>query len=133
MTKVIRQRIRLPTSPARLYNMYLNAKTHSAIIGHKVVIKKKVGEKFSAFNGMIVGRNLMTIPNHTIVQAWRAKPWKKSDPDSILILTFQKAPGGAEIDLVHVNVPSHDYKGVTEGWKNYYWKPWKAYLKSTLR
>lgn len=133
MAQLIRQQIRLPASPERLYGMYHNSKTHAAITRHKVVISRKVGGKFSAFNGMLVGRNLMTTPHHMIVQAWRAKDWKKSDPDSILILTFQKAPGGAEIHLVHVNVPTHDYKGVTEGWNNYYWKPWKAYLKRTAR
>lgn len=133
MTKVILQRIRLPTSPARLYNMYMNPKSHAAITGHKVMISRTAGAKFSAFNGMLVGRTLKTIPHCMIVQAWRAKSWKKSDPDSILIFTFQKAPGGAKIDLIHVNVPSHDYQGVKKGWANYYWKPWKAYLKRTAR
>ena len=129
MTSIIRQQVRLPASPAQLYRMYLNSKTHTAMTGQKVRISRRVGEKFSAFNGMITGRNLLIIPNNMIVQAWRAKSWKKSDPDSILVLTFHKAPGGAKISLVHVNVPSHDYRGVTKGWANYYWKPWRAYLK----
>lgn len=37
------------------------------------------------------------------------------------------------IELVHVNVPSHDYHGVNKGWKNYYWKPWRKYLARKLR
>jgi hypothetical protein len=63
-----------------------------------------------------------------IVQAWRARNWKASDPDSILVLCFGKAPGGGRIDLVHVNVPAHDHKGVTQGWPKFYWTPWKRYL-----
>lgn len=55
------------------------------------------------------------------------------DPDSILILRFDKARGGARISLVHVNVPDHDFKGVTRGWPNFYWKPWRAYLKRKTR
>jgi hypothetical protein len=39
---------------------------------------------------------------------------------SILILTFRKRASGAWVDLVHVNVPTHDHTGVTEGWKKYY-------------
>lgn len=37
------------------------------------------------------------------------------------------------IDLVHVNVPCHDYRGVNQGWKNYYWKPWRKYLARKRR
>jgi len=29
------------------------------------------------------------------------------------------------------NVPRHDRAGVTQGWKKYYWKPLRAYLKRT--
>ena len=32
------------------------------------------------------------------------------------------------IDLMHVNVADHDVEGVSEGWKKYYWDPWRAYL-----
>ena len=40
------------------------------------------------------------------------------------------APQGKKgrIDLIHVNVPDHDYSGVTKGWRKYYWKPWREYL-----
>jgi len=27
-----------------------------------------------------------------------------------------------------VDVPQYDQKGVTQGWPQYYWKPWKKYL-----
>jgi activator of HSP90 ATPase len=90
----------------------------------------QAGVQFTAFDGMLLGKNLVVVPNRLIVQAWRASHWKKSDLDSILILTFSKAPGGGRIDLVHVGVPQHDHKGVSQGWPKYYWEPWKAYLKA---
>ena len=31
--------------------------------------------------------------------------------------------------MVHVNVPVQDHKGVTGGWKKFYWTPLRAYLK----
>jgi hypothetical protein len=43
-----------------------------------------------------------------IVQSWRAKPWKKSDPDSILILFLHKADRGGQIELIHVGMPDYD-------------------------
>ena len=63
-----------------------------------------------------------------IVQSWRSAAWKKADTDSILILTFGKTPSGGRVDLVHVDVPEHDHKGVTQGWTKYYWEPWRTYL-----
>lgn len=68
------------------------------------------------------------MPGRLIVQSWRAKPFHKSDEDSTLVLRFVPAGKKGRIELVHVNVPDHDFRGVTEGWKNFYWKPWRKYL-----
>jgi len=97
-------------------------------------ISPKVGGKWSAFGGMILGKNLVLIPNRMIVQTWRSSEWKKADPDSILIVTFQKsASGEAQVDLAHVGVPEYDQNGVAQGWVKFYWEPWKAYLGSRKR
>ncbi len=82
---------------------------------------------------MLRGKNLVILPQGMIVQAWRAAHWKKTDPDSILVLWFSKAPGGGRIDLVHAGVPPYDHRGVREGWPKYYWRPWKAYLAQRRR
>ena len=129
MAKIIQQTVRFKASPEELFRTYLDSKKHAAVIGDRVSISRKVGGKFVAFDGMISGRNLLIVPKRLIVQSWRAKPWKKRDPDSILILLFSKAPGGGRIDLAHVNVPAYDHAGVTKGWHKYYWNPWKASLK----
>ena len=91
-------------------------------------MSRKAGGKFTAWGGQLEGKNLMIVPKRMIVQSWRGTHWKKSDPDSILILEFSKTPRGGRVDMVHANVPEHDHKGVTEGWHQYYWRPWKAYL-----
>jgi activator of HSP90 ATPase len=89
---------------------------HTAATGMPAKISPKVGGKWSAFGGMILGRNLVLLPNKMIVQTWRSAEWKKADPASILIATFEKSPGGAQVALEHVCVPDYDRKGVTEGW-----------------
>lgn len=129
MAKTIQQTVKLTASPEELFNTYLDSKKHAAVIGSTVSIGRRVGGKFMAFDGMVTGTNLLIIPKRLIVQSWRARIWKRTDLDSILILTFSKAPGGGRISLVHVNVPNHDHAGVNKGWHKYYWKPWKAYLK----
>jgi activator of HSP90 ATPase len=130
MTKVIQQSIRLSARPEELFDTYLDSKKHSAATGGRAKISRKVGGAFTAWNGQLRGRNLVIVPKRMIVQAWRATHWKASDPGSILILEFSKAPGGARIDIVHVNVPAYDYKGVNQGWPKYYWQPWKKYLQT---
>jgi activator of HSP90 ATPase len=128
MPNVIKQSVTLPASARNLYAMYLNPKTHRAITGAKVVIGARRGSPFSAFNGMLHGRTLHTVPGRLIVQAWRSVNFKKTDVDSTLILTFTPMGKRGRIDLVHVGVPQQDYRGVMRGWKKYYWQPWRKYL-----
>ena len=128
MPKVVKQSVTLPASAKDLYAQYLSARSHRAITGGKVVISSRPGSKFSAFNGMLRGRTLYTVPGRLIVQAWRSAGWKKGDLDSTLILRFTPRGRSGRIDLVHANVPDHDYRGVNKGWSKYYWGPWRRYL-----
>lgn len=34
--------------------------------------------------------------------------------------------------MTHANIPEDTAAGIKSGWNEYYWKPWKKYLK-TLR
>lgn len=129
MTPPIKQSVTLGASPEELYRTMMNSKKHTAMTGMPAKIGAKVGAKWSAFGGSISGRNLMLVPGKMIVQAWRSTSFKKTDPDSVMVMTFTKVADGARIDLVHVNVSAQDHKGVTNGWKQYYWDPWRIYLK----
>lgn len=132
MAKLVKQSVTLPASAKKLYSMYLNPRQHGAITGGKVVIGAKPGSKFVAFGGALTGTMLQTIPGLLIVQAWRSTAFKKSDVDSTLILRFTPVSSTeGRIDLMHVNVPDHDYDGVRKGWKKYYWQPWRKYLAAS--
>ena len=133
MTRAIQQSVIFHASPAELFETYMDSKKHSAATGARAKISRRVGGRFTAFDGMLRGRNLLILPQRVVVQAWRAAHWKKADPDSILILWFRKAAGWGRVDLVHAGVPPYDHRGVREGWPKYYWKPWKAYLAQLRR
>jgi activator of HSP90 ATPase len=133
MTPVIQQRVRFNVAPARLFDLYMNSRQHSAATRARAVVSKQVGGKFSAFDGTIAGRLLAIVPNRLIVQSWRSKHWKETELDSILVLTVSETRRGGQIDLVHVNVPAHDHDGVSNGWEKYYWKPWRTYLEQGPR
>ena len=130
MPKLVKQTVTLPASAQHLYGMYLSAREHRRITGVKATIGKRPGSPFRAFDGTLSGTILYTVPGRLIVQSWRSNGWKKRDIDSTLVLTFTpKGRSSTRIDLVHVNVPDHDYRGVTKGWPNYYWKPWRRALR----
>jgi activator of HSP90 ATPase len=134
MKPVIEQSVSfLKTNPADLYELFMDSAKHTAATGMPAKISRKIGGKWSAFGGMILGKTLSLVPNRMIVQAWRSSAWKRTDPDSVLIVRFEKAPGGAAVHLAHVGVPPYDHKGVTQGWKKYYWKPWKKYFRGQQR
>jgi activator of HSP90 ATPase len=128
MARVVKQSVVLPARARDLYSMYLSPRMHGAITGHQVEIGARVGTLFKAFEGALTGRILQTVPGRLIVQSWRSKRFHKGDPDSTLVLLFTPSGQSGRIDLVHVNVPDHDYNGVNRGWKEYYWKPWRKYL-----
>lgn len=112
MTKPILQTARFPASAQELYDIYLDPKRHSVFTGHPVKISPKPGSKFAAFNGMLSGSTLVAIPGKLIAQSWRSTNFRKTDLDSILILTFSQEGKQGRIDMAHVNVPAQDHKGV---------------------
>ena len=129
MTPVIEQVASFPkVAPADLYELFMDSAKHSAATGMPARVSRKVGGKWSAFGGMILGKTLALVPNRMIVQSWRSAAWKKGDPDSILVVRFEKTKNGAVAHLAHVGVPPYDHRGVTKGWKVYYWEPWKKYF-----
>jgi activator of HSP90 ATPase len=128
---VIRQTVDLPADPQSLFAMYLNANVHAAITGFPVTIAAEAGAEFSAFGGQLSGTILVCAEPRLIVQLWRSTKFRDEDLDSTLILAFSHGQGGNSgvIDLVHLDVPDHDYDDVVDGWNKYYWRPWLDYLK----
>jgi hypothetical protein len=134
MPKTINQKAHFKGASAKLlFNLYVNAEKHTLSTGGVARISRKVGEKFTAWDGYIKGKNLHVVSGkngHTVVQTWRATDWQKSDEDSILILNFEDTESGAQVRLVQVRVPDNQHASLTQGWKDFYWKPWRRHLKA---
>jgi len=128
---VIRQSVVLPASAESLFDSYLDPATHAAITGFPVTIGGEPGSPFQAFADQLSGTILAVVPPHLIVQSWRSMKFNATDTDSTLILSFSSDaanPANGRIDLVHLDVPQHDYDDVVAGWTKYYWEPWRAHL-----
>ena len=130
MRNIIRQTIVLPAPAETLFEMYLDPSRHSAIIGASAEIGSERGSTFQAFGGELTGVILDVIKPRLIIKSWRSSAFKTEDLDSTLILSFTPEEDEGRIELIHLDVPDHDYDGVTQGWGKYYWEPWRAYLES---
>jgi activator of HSP90 ATPase len=128
MRTLIKQSIVLPASAESLYAAYLDPARHAEITGAPVIISPESGSPFRAFEGRISGTMLSVIPSRLVVQSWRSVHFNQDDPDSTLILAFVPEGNNGRIDLVHIDVPEHDYQGVTQGWQTHYREPWRRYL-----
>lgn len=126
---VITDTVVLPASAETLFEMYLDPVQHTAFTGKPVTIGAARGAKFEAFDGMLTGAIWHVVRPHLIVQSWRSAKFHDEDPDSTLILTFTPQGDQSRLDLVHLDVPQHDYEGVIAGWKKFYWEPWREYLQ----
>ena len=109
MRTVISQSIVLPAPAESLFVMYTDPAKHAAITGAPVAISLEPGSPFQAFNGALTGATLQIIAQRLVIQSWRSTRFNDADPDSTLILAFTPEETNGRIDLVHLDVPAHNY------------------------
>ena len=121
-----------PVSAKRLYDAWLNSRTHSDFTGTKSHIDPRQGSAFSISNGYITGSNLILQPYGRIVQHWRTTEFPDGSPDSKLEVLFEKHNSGTKLTIIHTQLPSGDEKKYEKGWKDHYLKPMKSYFKKSV-
>jgi activator of HSP90 ATPase len=130
MRSTICKTVVLPAPAAELYSMYMSSEAHSEITGAPAKISEESDSPFEAFGGLLVGKTLQVVKHRLIVQSWRSVNFRKSDPDSTLIISFTPEDDDGRIDLVHLHVPDSDFQGISGGWDSRYFAPWLTYLQS---
>jgi len=129
MAKTIVQKVVFKnTTPKALYELYMNAKKHSAATGVPAQITNKEGAPFSAHAGYITGQNLKLVKDQLIVQSWRGTDWNKKEGDSTFMIHLEPKGKNVILHAVHANIPDKEAEGIDKGWHTFYWEPWKQYL-----
>ncbi len=128
-TKSIKQKVLIPASPVEIYDAILNAEKHSAFTGARATCDRRVGGKFTAWDGYISGTNLRLENGRRILQEWQTTEWPKGFKPSLLELTFIPKRKGTEIKLVQKDVPAEQVRNYERGWEEYYWTPLKKYFR----
>ena len=126
-TKNIRQTAMFKADPNLVYEALMDAKQHARFTGGKAMISRKVGGKFSVFDGYAEGVNLELVPGEKIVQTWRAADWPAGYYSKATFI-LKPAAGGTRLTLSQTGVPEDQYEDISRGWRDYYWAPMKEML-----
>lgn len=127
-TKTIRQKEYVSAKPIEIYDAFLNEQKHTAFTGAKATCDRRVGGKFTAWDGYIAGRNVKLENGRRIIQEWKTSEWPDGYPPSVIEFTFKPKGGGTEIHMVQSKVPAKQAKNYQQGWIDYYWRPLKKYF-----
>ena len=127
---VIRQKVMLAATPTKAYEAFLDPKKHGEFTGSPATGTKKVGTRFTAWDGYIEGKILELEKGKKIVQEWTTSEWPAGYPPSILTLTFRSKGTKTELTMVHSKVPVEQVKMYSEGWVSSYWNPLKDYFST---
>lgn len=128
MADDIHQEVTIEASPERVYRALTDAKQFAELSGGAAAeIAPEAGGAFSAFGGMIEGRNVELVPNRRIVQEWRVANW---EPGVYSLVRFELQPEGTGTRLVfdHSGFPEGEREHLASGWHQQYWEPLRRYL-----
>ena len=130
MSKMIKQSVTFNATPHEVYEALMDSKKHSKFTGKKARISRKVGGKFTAYDGYIDGINLKLVEDKKIVQSWRGDEmdWPQ-DHFSTVTFEFKKVKQGTRLSFTHKDVPDKKRDSINQGWKDYYWTPLKEFLE----
>lgn len=130
MNKRITQKILLNATPHEIYEIFMDSKKHSELTESVAKISRKVGGKYSVWEGAISGKNIELIEDKKIVQTWKSdgEDWKKGHYSTITF-TFEPTDYGTEINFTHDQIPESAFENVKKGWNTYYWEPLKEMFK----
>lgn len=126
-TTTIKQGGMFTGTPHEVYELWMDAKKHATFTGSLAKIDRKVGGKFTTFDGWATGENIELVPDKKIVQTWRGEDWPAGHY-STLMIKLLPAKNGTKLLFTQTDVPTTVAKDVADGWRQYYWEPMKKTL-----
>ena len=126
--KTIRQTVEMAARPEDVYEALMDSRKHSRFTGGKCVISRKVGGKFSVFDGYAEGENLELVKGKKIVQSWRDTDFPRGRYSKVTF-SLTRIRAGTRLTFVQTNVPADRVEDLRAGWTEYYWAPMKEMLE----
>lgn len=126
--KSITQKAVIPAPPDKVYQALVQARLHAAFTGAAATGAARVGGKFTAWDGYIMGVHRELVPDQRIVQDWWTTEWPEGAQPSKLEWTLAPAKGGTALTMRHTGVPAEQADSLRQGWIDFYWEPLKAWF-----
>ncbi len=120
-------KVKIKASAKEIYNHWLSSEGHTKMTGGAAEITNVIGDRFTAWDGYIEGKNLELEPNRRILQAWRTSQFLPHEADSHIEILLEETGGQTEITLIHSNLPESGGH-YEQGWDNHYFQPMKTYF-----
>jgi len=132
MPRSIKQTVTIQATPQEIYEALMDSRRHAKFTGGSARISRKVGGRFSVFDGYASGKNLKLVAGRKIVQTWRADDWPEGHYSTVNF-ALAKTGRGTRLMFTQTNVPGKYVRSVRKGWTDFYWKPLKAMLARSRR
>jgi uncharacterized protein YndB with AHSA1/START domain len=128
MSDEIHQTITFKASPHKVYEALMDSKQHASFTKNAASISRTVGGEISAYAGYISGKNLELVPDHRIVQSWRASDWPEGYFSQVTF-DLTPVPEGTRLVFTHADLPEGTEAEFEQGWIDNYWTPLKKMLE----
>ena len=126
-TRTIKQTVQFGAGPEDVYEALMDQKKHADFTGAKATISRKVGGRFSVWDGYAEGKNIELVPGRRIVQSWRASDWPEGIYSTVRF-EFTRIKGGTRMSFTQSGIPEDYVQDIKKGWKDFYWAPMKGML-----
>ena len=127
-TTIIRQTASFKANPQDIYEALMDPKKHSELTGGNAVTSRKVGGHFTAYDGYVEGKNIELIPDKLIVQKWRGSDWPEGHFSTVIFL-LEEVDENTRLTFIQVGVPEDQFADISEGLREFYWRPMKKLLE----
>jgi activator of HSP90 ATPase len=130
-TKTIKQSVTFAAKPEKVYQLIMDPKKHTAFTGSKASVSSKINGRFNVFNGYCHGYNIELVEGKKIVQAWHfaEEGWPEGHY-SLCTFIFEPSGEKTKLSFHQSGVPVESAEALSDGWKQFYWEPMKAFLKN---
>jgi activator of HSP90 ATPase len=127
--EVIRQKVQFEAGLEEVFEVYVNPKKHAEFTGSPATGTPRVGDRFTAWDGYILGKFLVLEKGRRVILEWKTTEWPAGYPPSLVELTLKEKGKKTELTMIHSKVPAGQAKEYAQGWKDYYWEPLKEYFR----
>ena len=118
---------KIKASAKEIYTSWLSSEGHTKMTGGAATVSDTIGDRFTAWDGYIEGKNIALEPYKRIVQSWRTSQFEGKEEDSQIEILLNEADGETELTLIHSNVPESGEHYI-QGWDDHYFQPMKDYF-----